>query len=535
MPQTFEFIIVGGGSAGCVIASRLSQDPDVRVLLIEAGPPHGRIMDFWKIDMPAAFDRVFMDPRYSWNYPGEPEPGLRNRKLVQPRGKVLGGSSSINGLCFIRAHRKDFGRWQEAGVTGWSWDEVLPYFKRSETWERGEDAYRGGNGPVHVKTGPMRTPLYEHFLNAGIEMGFPKTEDINGTHQEGFGAFQMNIRDGVRASTAAAYIRPNEGRSNLKVCTGALATKLVIVNKRAKGVQYLLGSTLHTAIAEREVVVCGGAVASPQLLMLSGIGCAEDLKVHGIVCEADLPGVGQNLQDHPIVHQKFSIGKPISISGYMRPDRMAYAGARWLLTHTGPAATNNVETCGWVRTDPALPQPDVLFQLMPVITDNEYRVKAGIHGFTNCVETVNVEARGWVKLRTRNPVDLPRILSNVLNTDADIDRLCKAYEIGRELASQPAYRTLGVKEADASRDKRKKQSLKEYLRENVVGDYHLAGTCSMGTDRMAVVDSNLNVRGIESLRVADASVMPTIVSANTNATAIMIGEKAADLIKQRAY
>ena len=530
--KDYDYIIVGAGSAGCAIAARLTEDPDVSVLLLEAGKAHGSLLNFWRIDMPAAFGQAWSEPAFNWMYYGEPEAALNNRKVFQPRGKVLGGSSSINGMCFLRGHALDFERWVEQGAAGWSWKEVLPYFKKSETWEGGESAWRGGSGPVKVRKGKYPTELYDIFIEAGRQAGHPVTDDINGEKQEGFGAFQMNVDDGVRASTAHAYLKPSRHRKNLTIVTEALAEELIVHGNRVSGVRYSKAGQLGIqAIAAREVILSSGAINSPQLLMLSGIGPADHLAQMGIACRVDLPGVGQNLHDHPIVYMKFRIDKPISMGRYMRPDLMLYTGARWLANHTGPGATNNVETCALVRSDPSVKHPDIEIQYLPVIISHDGSVDPKIHGFTYCIGPSRVDATGWVRLRSANPKDSPRIQSNFLTRDYDINLMRRAIETGREVASQKAHQSLGVREEEPGPQVRTVSQMHEYMRGAVEGDFHLCGTCRMGSDRMAVVDTQLRLHGIEGLRVADASVMPSIVNANTNATTIMIGERAADLIR----
>jgi len=525
----YDYVIAGGGTAGCILAARLSEDPSVRVLLLEAGGADRS----WKIRMPSAYDYVFKNPKFNWCFHGEPEPALHGRIMYQPRGKVLGGSSSINGLGFIRGHPLDFERWSEEGAPGWSYNEVLPYFRRSESWDGGANAYRGGDGPVRVLTPRCEEPLYSVFLQAGREAGHIASEDLNGAVPEGFGAFQTNIDGGVRASTAHAYLRGAAGRGNLTIETGAKVRRALIEGNRAVGVLYSGTGAEREARATREVILAGGTFSSPQLLMLSGIGPPEELARHGIKVSVDLPGVGENLQDHPVAYMKYECTEPLSITRYLRPDRMALMGMQWFMFHKGPAAGNNLETMALLRSDASKAKPDIEIQHLAIVFDHDKGIQADMHGFTYCIGPNSVAGRGWVKLRSANPEDAPRILTNFLSTDADFEAMRASIRIGREVAFQKCYDRYRKREISPGPEVRTDAEIDAYLRTATVNDFHPVGTCRMGMDRMAVVDPTLKVHGIEGLRVVDASVMPTIVGANTNATTIMIGEKAADMIRGR--
>jgi choline dehydrogenase len=527
--REYDYVIIGGGTAGCILATRLTEDPAVRVLMLEAGS-RGRS---WKVRMPSAYDFLFKNPQFNWCYQGEPESHLNGRRMYQPRGKVLGGSSGINGLGFIRGHPLDFERWVRQGAAGWSYREVLPYFRRSETWDGGADLYRGGDGPVRVTTGTCEEPLYRAFLEAGRQAGFASSKDLNGAAPEGFGAFQTNIDRGIRASTAHAYLRLARGRGNLKIETAARAHRILVEGNHAVGVAYACEGEGREARASREVILCGGSFNSPQMLMLSGIGPADDLKGLDIKVAVDLPGVGQNLQDHAAAYMQYECPEPVSVTKYLRADRKLMMGMQWFLFQKGPAAGNNLETMALLRSDPSVPQPDIEIQNLAVVFDHDGGIDQGMHGFTYCIGPTRAEGSGWVKLRSANPDDPPRILCNFLSTPADWHLMRESIRIGREVAYQKAYDRYRSREISPGPAVKTDAEIDEYLRGATVNDFHPTGTCRMGSDRMAVVDSTLKVHGIEGLRVVDASVMPSTVSANTNATTIMIGEKAADLVRGR--
>ena len=517
------------------LAARLSNAGRM-TLLIEAGRKKSSIFTSWMMDMPAAYGHVFMNPAVNWMYEGEPEPGLNQRKLYQPRGKVLGGSSAINGMGYLRPHPGVFDRWTEHGAKGWSFEDVLPYFKKLETWHGKPSVVRGTDGPIHVVNGPLDCPYYGAFMEAGKQAGFNYSEDINSGKQEGFGHFQMNVEKGVRASTAYAYQNHVVDNDWLEIVGNAHATRVVIRNGKATGVEYSKNGKMFSVEASNEVILSCGTFNSPQILMLSGIGPEDELKYHGIDIELALPGVGQNLQDHPIIYPKYQSFNADSPIKYQRLDRKVRVGAQWLLNRSGPGATNYMEAVAMIRSDASVPYPDIEFQFCPLVIDHDAGgALDGIHGWSNSCGPVAVEGTGWVKLRSSQPTAAPRIFCNFMATDYDINLMHRSFELNREVMSQPAFKPFLKDEIEPGFKIQSKADIQDYLSAHVAGDYHPVGTCKIGAsnDPMAVVDSELRVRGIEGLRVVDASVMPIIVNANTNATSIMIGEKAADMVLGR--
>ena len=529
--EKYQYIVVGGGSAGMALAARLSQ-AGKKTLLLEAGRTKGNLFNFWHVDMPAAYGYAFLNPAINWKYEGEPEPTLNNRRMYQPRGKVLGGSSSINGMGFLRPHPGVFERWEKCGAAGWSFTDVLPYFKKLETWHGTPSDLRGTDGPVHVVKGPMDCVYYDAFLEAGQQAGFAYSNDLNGEAPEGFGHFQMNIENGVRASTAHAYLKHVVNKGFLTIKGHAHVTRVIIEKGKATGVEYVRRGKTLVAHAEAEVVLSGGAFNTPQILMLSGVGPVDELAKYGIGVKTPLPGVGQNLQDHPILYPKYQSKANDSPIKYQRLDRKAMVGLRWLFNQTGPGATNYMEGAALLRADVGSPYPDIEFQFCPLVIDHAEGGALMAHGWSNSCGPVAVEGTGWVKLRSNNPMDAPRILCNFMSTDYDIKMMHRAFELDREVMSQPAFKTLIKDELEPGFHIKSKADIHEYILNHVAGDYHPVGTCKIGadSDAMAVVDPSLRVYGIEGLRIADASVMPVITNANTNSSSIMIGERAADLI-----
>jgi choline dehydrogenase len=530
MDGDFDYIIVGAGSAGCVLANRLTASGQYRVLLLEAG---GRDRNLW-IHIPLGYGKLFTDPRVNWLYMSEPEPELNNRQIIQPRGKVLGGSSSINGLLYVRGQRQDFDHWRQLGNAGWSYEDVLPYFRRAEDQERGADSYHGVGGPLAVSDVPDPHPLGEAFIAAAQQAGFPRNDDFNGAIQEGAGYFQLNSRNGRRCSTAVGYLRPARRRPNLAVAPDALVTRVLFEGRRAVRVEYRIGGEIRTARAQGEVIVSGGAINSPQLLQLSGIGPAPLLRQFGIPVLADRP-VGEDLQDHFQVRFQYRCTKPITMNDVVNSLRGRIgAGLRYLTSRKGLLAIGAGYAGGFFRTSDAVATPDVQIHLIIFTAE---KIGANLHpfsGFTVSTCQLRPESRGFVRIKSTDPTSPPAIQPRYLTAQRDRETIVAGMKQLRRIMDQPAMRPYVAEERLPGLDCASEAGMLAYARETGTTIFHPTSTCRMGNDPQAVVDERLRVRGFERLRVVDGSIMPTVVSGNTNAAIVMIGEKGADIILEDA-
>jgi choline dehydrogenase len=528
-----EYVVVGAGSAGCVVAARLSEDPGTRVALLEAG---GADRNIW-IHIPLGYGKTIADPSVNWCYETEPDPGLNGRKIFWPRGKVLGGSSSINGLLYVRGQAEDFDHWRQLGNAGWSFADVLPYFKRSERriTRGGVSDLHGGDGPLAVSDLTERNPLCEAYIEAATRTGIPRTDDFNGADQEGVGYYSLTARNGRRCSTAVAFLRPAMKRPNLRVITHAHAERVLFAGNRATGVVFRRGGERVTVRATREVILCGGAINSPQLLMLSGVGPAEHLQEHGIEPVLDLPGVGRNLQDHFQTRFAYKCRFPITVNDIMAsPLKKMRVGLQYAMFRTGPLTISAGQVGIFAKTRPELATPDIQFHFIAFSSD---RPAEGLHpfsGFTQNVCQLRPESRGTILLKSADAGAAPAIHPNYLSTELDRRTLIAGLRMCREIAGQPVLRHFIASEYLPGEQVQTDAEFLDYARAYGGTIYHPCGTCKMGGDEMAVVDAELRVRGIAGLRVADASIMPTVVSGNTNAACIMIGEKLADMVRGQA-
>jgi len=525
----FDYVIIGAGSAGCVLANRLTENPQTTVLLIEAGPTDRNPL----IHLPAGFAQTLKDPKVNWLYKTEPEPGTNNRPIIWPRGKVLGGSSSINGLLYVRGQPQDYDHWAQLGNRGWAWDDVEPLFRKSVDHEE-PGTLHGTGGPLQVSKAPDRHPISDAFIAAGVEIGIPARDDLNGLDQEGIGYYHATARNGLRMSAAKAYLKPIRSRSNLKIETDALVHSISVIGGVAESVKYSRGGKLHIATAQCEILLCGGAVNSPQLLQLSGIGPVQLLREKGIPVVKDLPGVGSNLQDHYVIGCAYRCTQPITINELSRGFSLIGEAFKWLLFRRGLLAMSAAHIGAFVKTRPELETPDVQYHILPAsVTQNIGTGKLDLDrfpGMTCAPCQLRPESRGTITIKSSNPEEHPAIRPNYLTARLDQETAVESLKIARRIFNaSPLDQYRGV-ELEPGADVRSDDELLSYARERGNTIYHPVGTCKMGSDPMAVVDDQLRVHGVRNLRVVDASIMPTLVSGNTNAPTIMIAEKAANMI-----
>ena len=526
--ESWDFVIVGAGSAGCVLASRLTEDPALRVLLLEAGP---RDTNPW-IHVPLGYGKLFSRTGVNWAYESEPEPALNGRRVFTPRGKVLGGSSSINGLVYIRGQREDFDGW---GITGWRFDDLLPYFRRAEDQSRGANPWHGVGGPLKVSDLPDRHPLCEAFIASAEALGVPRNDDFNGASQEGAGYYQATTRHGRRSSAATAYLRPAEKRANLRVEVNALATRVLFEGRRAAGVEYLRGGVKTVARARREVILAGGTINSPQLLQLSGVGPRALLERHGIAVLHDAPGVGEALQDHFYVRTMWRCSRPITLNDDMASLwRQAKIGLQYLLLRRGPLTVSAGYAAAFVRTRPEMPRPDAQIYFINFSTARRGGVLHPFSGFTVSVSQLQAQSRGWVRIRSADPGAAPAIHYNYLATEDDRRMMVEGLKFARRLVNTAPMRDYVAGEFLPGERVRTDEDWLAFCREAGDTVFHPTSTCRMGEDAGAVVDARLRVHALAGLRVIDASVMPAVVSGNTNAAVIALAEKGADLVRADA-
>ena len=530
MPQTFDYIIVGAGSAGCVLASRLSEDPNTTVALLEFGGSDSSIF----IQMPTALSIPMNMKKYNWFYESEAEAGLDNRRMHCPRGKVLGGSSSINGMVYVRGHALDFDEWEQQGAKNWGYRHCLPYFKKADDWAFGSDEYRSQGGPLSVNNGNnMQNPLYRAFIEAGAQAGYMKTADYNGRQQEGFGPMHMTVRNGVRWSTANAYLKPALNRANLQVITGALSQRILLDGKRATGVEFMRAGNREMLHANREVILSAGPIASPHLLQLSGIGPGMVLQQAGIEVIHDLPGVGENLQDHLEFYFQFRCQQPITLNAELNPWRKFLIGSRWLLTKKGLGATNHFESCAFIRSRPGVKWPDIQYHFLPGAMRYDGNAAFDGHGFQVHVGHNKPRSRGTVRARSPSVQDKPEIIFNYLQHAEDIEAFRACVRLTREIIGQPAMDAYRGPEIQPGETVQSDDEIDAFVRAAVESAYHPSCACRMGEDDMSVVDSETRVHGIDALRVVDSSIFPTIPNGNLNSPTIMLAERAADIIRGR--
>jgi choline dehydrogenase len=529
--EIFDFVIIGSGSAGSVMASRLSEDGKNSVLVLEfGGSDRGPF-----IQMPSALSYPMNMDMYNWGFESEPEPHLGGRRMATPRGKVIGGSSSINGMVYVRGHAKDFDTWEEMGAKGWGFRHVQPYFKRMENVHGGEEGWRGTAGPMHVKRGRRLNPLYRAFVEAGAEAGYPVTLDYNGHQQEGFGAMEMTVHNGLRWSAASAYLKPAMKRGNVKLVTRAYVNRVMLEGKRAVGVEYEVGGETLVAKARREVVIAASSINSPKILQLSGIGAPDVLQAAGIPVRHALAGVGENLHDHLEIYFQVASKEPITLYSKLNLFSKGLIGLEWLLLKTGLGSTNHFESCGFIRSKAGIEYPDIEYHFLPAAMRYDGKLAFNAHGFQVHVGPMRTKSRGHVRIRSNDAKAPPKILFNYMSHPDDWEEFRACVRLTRELFQQPSMQKYVGREIQPGSAAVTDEQIDGFIRQHAESAYHPCGTCKMGSadDPTAVVDETCKVIGLDGLRVADSSIMPQVTNGNLNAPTLMIGEKASDHILGR--
>ena len=524
----FDYLIVGAGSAGCVVANRLSENVNNSVAIFEAGGSS----DIWKVKMPLALLYTMHDPKYNWKYYSEPEPYLNNRKVFCPRGKMIGGCSSHNGMVFVRGNRDDYTRWQNFGLKDWSYEKVLPYFKKIEKWSEGENQFRGSLGPLPVSLSKNKNPLFKAFIDAAAEAGHKTNIDMNGEEQEGFGMFDTTMHQGERAGVAKYYLNPITNRKNLNILKNSFVEKILFDGKKAIGLQVKIKNKVQKIYANKEVILSGGSINSPQLLMLSGIGDEAQLRDNGINVVHDSKGVGKNLQDHLETYIQQKCKTPNTLYTYTKLIPKILAGMQWFMFKSGPCSQSFLEAGGFAKSSPERKVANIQFHFFPSFVINHGLKDPDSHGYQLHASPNHPKSRGEISLNSSDPYDYPKILFNYLKEEEDLKQTRECIKVARKILSQPALSEHAGEEVGPGLDSQSDDELNEYIRSKADTAYHPCGTCKMGDDTSSVVDQNLLVHGILGLRIVDASIIPLITSGNTNAPTIMIAEKAADLVKQ---
>jgi choline dehydrogenase len=522
----YDYIIIGGGSAGCVLANRLTNNGQYNVALFEAGKPS----DIWKVKMPLAILYTMHDPKYNWKYYSEPEPHLNNRKLFCPRGKMIGGCSAHNGMVYVRGNPNDYERWASFGLKNWSYEKVLPYFKKIETWSEGENEYRGGNGLLPVNQSKNKNPLFKAFIDSATEAGYEMNPDMNGKYQEGFGMYDVTIDKGERASVSKHYLNPAKNRKNLTIFTDSFVEKIIFDGKKAIGIKVKIKDKVENIFVNKEVILSGGSINSPQLLLLSGIGPAENLKEKGIEVIHNLKGVGRNLQDHLETYIQQECKTPDTLYSYVNKFNMLKIGIQWFLNKSGPCSTSFLEAGGFAKSSPDREYPNIQFHFFPAFVIDHGLVEPDRHGYQLHASPNHPKSRGSVTLNTSNPYDYPKILFNYLEHKDDLKQTIEAIEVARNILGQNSMKHFAGKETGPGTGIQTHELYEDYIRSKAETAYHPSCTLKMGIDDMSVVDEKLKVHGINNLRVVDASVMPEITSGNLNAPTLMIAERASEFI-----